>query len=224
MGIADEIHSRHNRIHANVRVVTFPFGKSSPSLLEALWPSALPIHKAGAAILFVFIIAALAQWGRFYLPNNPLPISLQTFGVLLAGGLLGWRWGTASLVIYYLAGLLGAPIFVSGSGGWDYTVYGVSGGYLLGFILSAWTVGWLTQRGWSGSRSLWATLIGSFVVYIPGLLWLTIFDFGWPAEGRLFSEALYPFIAGDLLKALAASLTMGGLWRIAIKRNKHRLV
>jgi len=61
---------------------------------------------------------------------------------------------------------------------------------------------------------LWPMLIGSLLIYVPALIWLTVFDFGWPAEGSLFSGALYPFLPGDILKLMAAAVVTGGLWRL----------
>ena len=92
-----------------------------------------------------------------------------------------------------------------GNGGFDYTL-GVTGGYIIGFILSTFTVGWLFRIGLDRSKSLWAYIIGTMIIYVPAIIWLSVFDFGWPKEGEMLSQAVYPFVIGDLLKAVIASL------------------
>lgn len=188
-----------------------------PSLLEALVPGIRFWQKALAAAAFAGLVVGLARV-RFYLPDNPVPITLQTFGILLTGGVLGWRWGLVSAVGYYLLGMAGAPVFQGGGNGWHYVTGTVTAGYLLGFILAVALVGFLSQRGWNRGRSLWPMTIGALAVYLPALVWLSVFDFGWPKPGALFSSAMYPFIPGDLVKLIGAGLIAGGLWRLADAR------
>jgi len=192
-----------------------------PSLLDALFPSAGAPARLAASVAFVGVMAALAQ-ARFYLPGNPVPVTLQTLGILLAGGVLGWRWAFLSVAGYYLLGMAGAPVFQGGGAGWHYVAGSVTGGYLLGFLLSAPAVAFLAQRGWNRSRTLWPMLLGSFVTYLPALVWLSVFDFGWPAEGELLSAGVYPFVPGDLLKAVLAALAVGAGWRCADIRRRRR--
>ena len=193
--------------------------KPGPSLLEALYPTATYSHKLIAALAIVGILTGLAR-ASFYLPDNPVPITLQGFGVLMAGGVLGWRWGLVSILIYYFLGMSGVRVFKDGSGGWAYTSAGVTGGYLIGFIASTWLVGYLSQRGWN-RRSLWTMVLGMLVVYVPGLLWLQFGDYGWPADGELFSAGMYPYIPGDLVKAMLAATVVGLGWRIVDKRKNN---
>jgi biotin transport system substrate-specific component len=167
------------------------------------------------------LTAALAQ-ARFYLPDNPVPITFQTYGVLLTGGVLGLRWGLASAVLYYLVGMAGLPVFQNGGNGWQYVAHGVTGGYLLGFILATAVTGFLSERGLNRGNSLWAMTISALLVYGPGLIWLAVFDFGWPAEGNLFSSGMYPFIPGDVVKLLFAALSVGILWSVADSRARSR--
>jgi len=188
-------------------------GDPGPSLFEALFPAATWQHKLAAAALFIGITTAFARV-RFFLPDNPVPITLQTFGVLMTGAVLGWRWGLVSACGYYLLGMAGAPVFQGGGNGWKY-VTGATGGYLLGFILAAYVTGYLTQHGWSRGRALWPIAIGALAVYAPALVWLSVFNLGWPSPGKMFSSAVYPYIPGDLLKLLAAGLATGLLWRAA---------
>lgn len=192
-------------------------GRRTPSLFDSLFPAAGTWHRIAAVIAMAGLTAGLAQ-ARFYLPDNPVPITFQTLGVLLTGGLLGLRWGLASAVLYYLAGMAGLPVFQSGGNGWQYAAHGATGGYLLGFILATGVTGYLSERGWNRGSSLWPMTISALLVYGPALVWLSIFDFGWPAEGKLFSSAMYPFIPGDVVKLLLAASAVGVLWRLADRR------
>ena len=189
-------------------------GPAEPSLFERLVPSANLWHKSSAVVVGILLVALLAQT-RFFLPDNPVPITLQGFGVLMLGGVLGWRLGLLAATGYYLVGMVGLPVFANGSEGVDYVIHGVTGGYLLGFIVSAGVIGFLSQRGWNRGRSLWPMLIGSLLIYAPAMIWLSVFDFSWPAEGKLLSSALYPFLPGDILKLMAAAAVTGGLWLLA---------
>lgn len=189
-------------------------GPAEPSLFERLVPMANMWHKTAAVVIGIALVSLLAQ-ARFFLPDNPVPITLQGFGVLMLGGVLGWRLGLFSALGYYLVGMAGLPVFANGGEGWDYVIHGATGGYLIGFIVAAGVIGFLSQRGWNRGRGLWPMLIGSLLIYAPALIWLTVFDFGWPAGGKLFSAALYPFLPGDILKLMAAAAVTGGLWRLA---------
>jgi len=193
-------------------------GSPNVSLMEALRPNITLMQKAMVAALFIVLTIGLAR-ARFYLPDNPIPITFQTFGILLMGGVLGWRWGLVSVVGYYFLGMAGVPAFQGGNSGWQY-VQGVTGGYLLGFVIAVGVVGFLAQRGWYRGRVLWPMLIGTLLVYLPALIWLSVLDFSWPVAGELFSGAVYPFIPGDLVKVMLASLVVGIGWRIVDIRDR----
>lgn len=202
------------------RIVPFS-GQRTLTLFDSLFPAANTWHRVVAVIAMAGLTALLAQ-ARFYLPDNPVPITFQTFGVLLTGGLLGLRWGLASALLYYAAGMAGLPVFQSGGNGWQYVAHGVTGGYLLGFILATGITGYLSEHGWNRGRSLWPMMVGALLVYVPALIWLAVFDFGWPADGELFSSGMYPFIPGDLVKLILAALTVGALWRAVDHRSATR--
>jgi biotin transport system substrate-specific component len=193
-------------------------GPAEPALIERLIPGLNLWQKSVAVVAGVALVALLAQV-RFFIPDNPVPITLQGFGLLMMGGVLGWRLGLASAALYYIVGLVGVPVFAKGGNGWEYVMEGVTGGYLIGFVLSAAVVGYLSQRGWNRGRSLWPMMIGSLLIYVPALIWLTFFDFSWPAEGRLLSSAVYPFIPGDTLKLIAAAIALGAMWRLVDRKR-----
>ena len=194
-------------------------GSPNASLMDALFPS---INTVGRVIISLLLVGVLVGFGRatFFLPDNPVPITFQTTGVLLIGGALGIRWGLFAILTYYFLGMAGVPVFKDGGNGWHYVSGTVTGGYIIGFIAAAAIVGFLTQRGWHHSRILWPMLLGNLFIYLPALLWLHFFDFGWPAPGELFKSGMYPFIPGDLIKLMMASLVIGFGWTLADRRLK----
>ena len=189
-------------------------GPYERSLMDQLLPSITTLQRFAIALLFVGVLVAMGR-ARFYLPDNQVPITLQTFGVLATGGFLGTRWGLFAVLTWYFLGMAGVPVFQGGGNGWAYVSGSATAGYIIGFIATTWLVGYLAQHGWNRSRVLWPMLLGALLVYVPGLLWLHYFDFGWPPEGELFKSGMYPFIPGDLVKLMGAALVLGGLWTVA---------
>lgn len=183
----------------------------APLLLTRRFPR---LHAALADWLLVvggsLLVALLAQV-RIPLPFTPVPLTGQTFAVLLVGALLGARRGAWSLALYLLQGALGAPVFAGGKAGLVH-LFGPTGGYLLGFLAAAWLVGWFAERG--GERrlpiSLLTFLLGEAVIYLFGLPWLAFFV-GWE---RVLIAGLLPFLPGDLIKVIAAALALPAAWRL----------
>ncbi|MSQ25369.1 MAG: biotin transporter BioY [Dehalococcoidia bacterium] len=196
-------------------------GPYQPSLLESLAPSLPFLGKVLVSLAFVGLLMGASR-AYFFLPGNPVPITLQTGAVLLTGGILGFRWGLVSILIWYFLGMAGVPAFAKGANGWAFLSGGITAGYIIGFIGASAFVGFLSQRGWVRSKGLWAMLLGNLLIYLPALLWLHYKDFGWPKEGELFKSAMYPFMAGDLVKLMAASLVATGLWAIVDRRKQAR--
>ncbi len=147
---------------------------------------------------------------RIPLPFTPVPITGQTFGVLVLGALLGSRYGTSVVIAYVLQGLIGLPVFAGWKGGIA-VVFGPTGGYIVGFIFAAFVVGWLLERSWSRRLDLTfaALLIGNAVIYAFGLPWLALFV-GWD---QVLQMGLIPFLPGDLVKLLMATFTVKALCR-----------
>ena len=159
------------------------------------------------------LVVALAAQVSFYLPSTPVPITGQTFGVLLVGSALGTVRGASSMVLYVLLGAVGLPVYTDGAHGWTATT-GVTGGYLLGFVLAGALVGRLAERRWDTSfaSALSAMLTGSVVIYACGLAWLAL-DLGTGFE-RTLQLGLYPFLVGDLLKLYLAAVLLPASWRL----------
>jgi biotin transport system substrate-specific component len=149
------------------------------------------------------------------LPWTPVPITLQTFAVLMAGIFLGRYWGGISMLIYLAVGLLGVPWLAGMSGGIE-ALLSASGGYLIGFILAALFLGYFVDR-YVQSRKflpmLGLMLFANFVLlYTPGLIQLSIWTQSAtgvaPGIWELLLMGAIPFVAGDLLKiGGAAALT-----------------
>lgn len=157
------------------------------------------------------LIAASAQV-RFYLPNTPVPVTLQTLAVLLIGAVLGSRRGMAAAGTYMTLGSLGLPFFAGLNGG-ALALLGPTGGYLFGFVLAAGLVGWLAERKADRQMlsSLPMLLAGMGVIYLCGSLWLSQFVGGF---GLAITAGVLPFVLGDLLKILLASFVLPAAWRM----------
>jgi biotin transport system substrate-specific component len=156
---------------------------------------------------------ALAAQIEIHLGFTPVPITLQTFAVLLVGAGLGAALGAASLALYLLVGVMGAPVYAGGEGGWEW-IQGATGGYLIGFLVAAAVTGLLAEKRWDRrvSTAVTAMLTGNVVVYLFGLPWLArVADYGWQ---QAFENGLYPFVVGDLLKLYLAGALLPGAWRV----------
>lgn len=147
------------------------------------------------------------------LPFTPVPLTGQTFGVLLAGAALGWRRGAASMALYALAGLAGLPWFASHAGG-TAILAGPLFGYVLAYPLAAGLVGWLSGRGLDRRplRTFAMMIAGSAVIYAGGLPWLMVSLHVGLARG--LHLGVTPFLPGDALKALAAACLLPASWAL----------
>ena len=148
------------------------------------------------------------------LPFTPVPITGQTFAVLLVGATLGTVRGTASLLLYLLVGIAGAPIYAHHAHGWA-VVTSASGGYLVGFVLAAALTGFLAERRWDRrlSSAIGLMLTGNVVIYLVALPWLAIV-LNTNLEKTL-EYGLYPFIPGDTFKLYLAAAALPTAWRNA---------
>jgi biotin transport system substrate-specific component len=181
------------------------------TLRFAVFPRSLAIDAAlvvgGAGLV------ALAAQYEIKLWFTPVPITGQTFAVLLVGASLGALRGASSLALYFLVGLAGAPVYSGGDSGVE-IVRGATGGYLVGFIVAALVTGWLAQREWDRrfNSAVAAMLTGSVVIYAFGLPWLArTADLG--LEETL-EAGLYPFVIGDLLKLYLAGMLLPAAWKV----------
>jgi biotin transport system substrate-specific component len=148
---------------------------------------------------------------------TPVPLTGQTFGIMVAGAALGWRRAALAMCLYVLAGLAGVPWFAGGASGY----VGPNFGYLIGFVLSASALGWLASRG--NDR----TIVGSLISMAFADAVIFVFGVGWLANYLHVSLAtalhlgFYPFIWGELIKAGVAGLTLPTAWRLVDRTAKH---
>jgi biotin transport system substrate-specific component len=158
------------------------------------------------------LIVALAAQVSIPLPFTPVPITGQTFAVVLVGASLGAVRGFSSLLLYWLVGLAGAPVYSDQLSGWE-TFVGPTGGYIVGFMIAAALTGWLAERKWDRrlSSSVAAMLTGNVAIYVPGLLWLA-HSIGTDLAGTL-EAGLYPFVVGDLIKLYLAGALLPLAWK-----------
>lgn len=167
---------------------------------------------------FALLTAGAAQIS-IPLGFTPVPITGQTFAVLLAGGVLGSKLGAASQMFYVILGALGLPFYADGTGGWEVAT-GSTAGYLFGFIVAAFLVGLMAERGQDRNlvTSLPAFIAGSIIIYTFGALWLAYkLDIPFTAGATEASAVAYgvtPFIVGDILKAALAGVLLPGVWRL----------
>jgi biotin transport system substrate-specific component len=184
----------------------------SATLRLAVFPHANLITDALLVLAGTALVAAAAQIS-VKLPFTPVPITGQTFAVLLVGASLGCVLGTASAMLYLWLGVAGAPIYAHHDSGWS-VITSASGGYIVGFVLAAALTGFLAERRWDRrlSSSIGLMLTGNVVIYLVGLPWLAVV-LNTNLEKTL-EYGLYPFIPGDTFKLYLAAAALPGAWKL----------
>jgi len=186
----------------------------SSRVIPDSWISNVVLVAAGSALM-----ALSAQFSHQF-SWSTVPVTGQTFAVVLIGALYGSRLGAATMIAYLAEGSTGMPVFAQGHGGIA-AIATPSGGYLFGFIMASYVVGWFAERGWDRTR--WIVLpmlLGNAVLYVPGIVWLhQQFDVvGKPITwSTALDYGLWPFIAGDLAKLVGASLAVPAGWSVVEK-------
>jgi biotin transport system substrate-specific component len=170
---------------------------------------------------FALLTAAAAQI-EIQLGFTPVPLTGQTFAVLLSGAVLGMRRGALSQLVYWMAGLTGLPFYSGGAGGWK-SGTGATLGYLVGFIVAAGAIGYLAEKKQDRNfaTSPPAMLLGSTLIYTCGAAWLTTYlNIGFATgETNAISLGVAPFLVGDVIKALLAAACTTGVWAAINKRK-----
>ena len=159
----------------------------------------------------VVLVAALAQV-KIHLPFTPVPLTGQTFAVLLVGAALGSKRGVTSLMLYTALGSVGLPIFAGGASGLAY-LSGPTFGYLIGFVAAAYTVGMVAERGLERSvqTSIVPFVLGTLVIYIFGGGWLSVLV----GIQKALTLGVLPFLVGDVIKMMLAALALPAAWKLA---------
>lgn len=187
---------------------------SDPLLLSTLWPADGRTKVLRAVALTV--LGSLLMWAsaKVQVPFWPVPMTMQTYVVLVLAAVCGPRLGAATVLLYLAEGALGLPVFAGTPErglGVAYMV-GPTGGFLVGFLMAVIVTGWLAERGWSRSLPLMlaAMALGHVVLFVPGILWLAAL-IGWDAA---IAGGLTPFWAASLLKTLLAAATLPLAWKV----------
>jgi biotin transport system substrate-specific component len=165
----------------------------------------------GAAAL----VGALAQIS-IHLAHNPVPITGQTLGVMLAGTALGWRRAGMALSLYLVAGVAGVPWFAGHSSGYVLATFG----YLIGFVVAGSVLGWLGSRGTDRTitRAANSMAVGDVIIFVIGVTWLKFAVHVSPSVA--ISYGLTPFVWGELIKAGVAGVALPSSWRLVDRVTK----
>ena len=156
---------------------------------------------------------ALTVSAKTQIPFWPIPMTMQTFVVLVIGMAYGSRLGAATVALYLLQGALGLPVFAGTPEkgvGLAYMM-GPTGGYLLGFLVAAWVCGWLAERGFDRSplKSLVAMSVGHVLIFVFGVAWLATFM----GIEKAFMVGVAPFWAATIVKTLLGVATLPLAWK-----------
>jgi biotin transport system substrate-specific component len=159
--------------------------------------------------------AVLAASSYVSIPMQPVPVSLQTFAVLVVGALYGWRLGGLTVLAWLLEAALGMPVLAGGAGGLA-PFFGPTAGYLLAFPLAAMLMGWLAARGGDGAhplRAFWAMLLCTTLILLMGGTWLGAMI----GAAKGWQLGVLPFLVGDVVKSALGAATLA-VWHSARSR------
>ena len=182
-----------------------------PTLIDRVVPRSIATDVglifAGAVLTSIAAQIAIPMW--------PVPITGQTFAVLLVGAVLGASRGALSMITYFSLGAAGLPVFTGAAAG---ITFGTTFGYLVGFIAAAAIVGWLGQLSWHKKVSgvLASFVIGNAVIYMFGLPWLAfaLSNLGFANDfGAAVAAGLLPFLVGDAIKMVLAAAALPLAWK-----------
>jgi biotin transport system substrate-specific component len=172
----------------------------------------LPLMSQILLVLAGSMLLALSAQFAFRIPISPVPVTGQTLVVLLIGMAYGSRLGAATVLAYLVEGGMGLPVFANGTGGWP-VIMGPTGGYLIGFVMAAFALGRLAERG-MGRGPMYTALamvIGTMIIYAFGVVWLGQFI----GFDKAIAAGVMPFLYGDALKLIVAAGLMPLAWRAA---------
>jgi biotin transport system substrate-specific component len=183
----------------------------SPTLTAALWPQRGILRNALLALAGTLLLAASA---KLQIPFWPVPMTMQTYVVLVLAMAYGWRLGTATMVLYLLEGAIGLPVFAGTPEKGIGLAYmaGPTGGYLIGFVLATLVAGRLAELGWDRTwlRTGTVMLLGHAVIFAAGVAWLATLT----GAERAIALGFTPFIAATIAKTALGLATMPLTWRL----------
>ena len=188
------------------------------TIADIIWPSRPQARIFRAAALMLLGMCLLTLSAKIQIPFWPVPMTMQTLVVLVIGMAYGWRLGAATVLAYLVTGAAGLPVFAGTPArgiGLAYMM-GPTGGFLLGFLISAAIVGFLGERGWDRSvlRTAVAMVLGQAIITLAGVAWLAIL-FNLP---KAIEVGFKPFLAASLLKVALGIVLMPTIWKL-LDRN-----
>lgn len=187
---------------------------TAPTLIDSVWP-----RESGGIVRLVLLAvvgsALMAISAKISIPLEPVPLTMQTFAVLVIAMAYGARLAGATLLLYLAEGAVGLPVFESGAG----LIYmqGPTGGYLFGFLVAAVFVGWLAERSWDRNVVLTflANLAGTAIIFAFGVAWLSkLIGFEKAVEAGFL-----PFITVAFIKMALAAAVLPLVWKLAIRKR-----
>jgi biotin transport system substrate-specific component len=183
----------------------------APTIYTRTFPNAAGWLRDVILILLGALLVAVLAQVKIALPFTPVPLTGQTFAVLLVGATLGSRRGAASMLLYIAVGAFGLPVFAGGESGLAY-LSGATLGYLIGFVLAAYVIGLLAERGLERSvrTSIFPFFAGTLIIYICGVVWLTVIL---GSLSKAIVAGLIPFLVGDVIKLIAAAIVLPAAWK-----------
>ena len=185
-------------------------GGAYTTLADTVWSPVGTSPAVRAIVLALIGTALLTLSAKIQVPFWPVPMTMQTFVVLVLGMAYGWRLAGATVLLYLAQGAIGLPVFAAG-GGIAYFA-GPTAGYLVGFLLAAVAVGWLAEHGWDRSplRTLAAMLIGTGIIFACGIAWLSTLI----GVAQAIGAGLVPFLLGEAVKIALATAILPFAWRL----------
>lgn len=188
-----------------------------PVLAETL---PMSLTQAGVTIAMGSALTALAAQVSFPIPGSPVPVTGQTFAVLLTAAALGPARGIAAQALYLVLGAVGLPVFAGATHGTG-IIFGATGGYLVAFVVAGAITGYGARRGLDRSpvRTLLLFAVASAVIYVLGTAWLCL-DTGM-SVGAGIAAGVTPFLPGDALKAVLAAGLLPGTWRLSERLGRR---
>ena len=168
-------------------------------------------------VLLISGVAVLAISAQLKVPFYPVPITMQTLVVMIIGFTFGARLGSCTVLVYLASGAIGAPVFAGGAG--LAYISGPTGGYLFGFLVAVYLIGYFTEQGYGRTfiSTLFLALAGTIVFYLFGVAWLTtILGFE-----KAIKFGLLPFLYGDVLKLFLLAFSIPATWKLVVKLSKH---
>lgn len=184
-----------------------------PTFVDTVWATESKLLRN--ALLAVLGTIALWISAKIQVPFYPVPMTMQTFVVLVIGMAFGWRLGAATIALYLAEGAVGLPVFAGTPERGIGLAYmaGPTGGYLAGFLAAAATVGWLAMKGWD--RNVWTTLaamvLGTAIIFVFGYVWLGAVI----GYDTAFVAGVVPFLYGAAFKIALAAAVLPMAWRFA---------